>query len=144
MAPMLFARAIMAGEPIKVFNHGNMKRDFTFVDDIVKGVVDTTLQVPTGNETWDSAQPRADRSSAPYRIFNIGNSEPVQLLYFIETMERAFGRPVEKIMMPMQPGDVVATFADMSQLEQAIGFRPSTSIEDGVAKFAEWYKDYYH
>jgi UDP-glucuronate 4-epimerase len=143
MAPMLFAKAISLGNPIKVFNHGNMKRDFTYVDDIVKGVVDSTLHVPSSDTEWDSVAPRADRSSAPYRIFNIGNSEPVQLLYFIECMEKAFGKTVEKIMMPMQPGDVVATFADMSQLEQAIGFRPSTSIEEGVDRFAKWYKDYY-
>lgn len=143
MAPMLFAKAISKGDPIKVFNFGKMKRDFTFVDDIVKGVVDSCFAVPTPGESWSNLEPAPDTSSAPYRIFNIGNSEPVELLYFIECMEKAFGKEVEKIMLPMQPGDVVATFADMSKLETAIGFRPSTSIEDGVAKFAEWYKGYY-
>jgi len=143
MAPMLFAKAITTGQPIKVFNHGKMKRDFTFVDDIVKGVVDSTLNVPSGDPEWSSLTPRADTSSAPYRIFNIGNSEPVELLMFIECMEEAFGRQAEKIMLPMQPGDVVATYADVSSLEKVIGFRPSTSIRDGVGQFAAWYKSYY-
>jgi UDP-glucuronate 4-epimerase len=143
MAPMLFARAILAGEPIKVFNHGKMKRDFTYIDDIVEGVFRCCNKPATANSDFDRMHPDPATAAAPHRIFNIGNSQPTELLRFIEVIEQALGRQSIKDFQPMQPGDVIATAADTKALEDWVGFRPSTSIEDGVDCFARWYCDYY-
>ena len=143
MAPMLFARAILAGEPIKVFNHGKMQRDFTYIDDIVEGVLRCCDKPATANSEFDPLQPDPATAAAPHRVFNIGNSQPTELLRFIEVMEQALGREAIKDFQPMQPGDVVATAADTSALEQWVGFKPSTSIETGVDAFARWYRDYF-
>ena len=143
MAPMLFARAILAGEPIKVFNHGKMQRDFTYIDDIVEGVLRCCDKPATANPEFDPLQPDPATAAAPHRVFNIGNSQPTELLRFIEVMEQALGREAIKDFQPMQPGDVVATAANTSALEQWGGFKPSTSIETGVDAFARWYRDYF-
>ena len=144
MAPMLFARAIMAGDPIKVFNHGRMQRDFTYIDDIVEGVLRCCDKPATANPSFDPLQPDPATAASPHRVFNIGNSRPTELLRFIEVMEQALGREAIKDFQPMQPGDVVATAADTSALEQWVGFKPSTSIETGVDAFARWYRDYFN
>ena len=143
MAPMLFARAILAGAPIKVFNHGKMQRDFTYIDDIVEGVQRCCDKPATANPEFDPLQPDPATAAAPHRVFNIGNSQPTELLRFIEVMEQALGRKAIKDFQPMQPGDVVATAADTSALEQWVGFKPSTSIETGVDAFARWYRDHF-
>ena len=143
MAPMLFARAILAGEPIKVFNHGKMQRDFTYIDDIVEGVLRCCDKPATANPEFDPLQPDPATAAAPHRVFNIGNSQPTELLRFIEVMEQALGRKAIKDFQPMQPGDVVATAADTSALEQWVGFKPSTSIETGVDAFVRWYRDHF-
>ena len=139
MAPMLFARAILAGEPIKVFNHGKMQRDFTYIDDIIEGVMRCCDKPATANPEFDPLHPDPATAAAPHRVFNIGNSQPMELLRFIEVMEQALGREAIKDFQPMQPGDVVATAADTSALQAWIGFKPSTSIEFGIEKFAEWF-----
>jgi UDP-glucuronate 4-epimerase len=143
MAPMLFARAILAGEPIKVFNHGQMRRDFTYVDDIVDGVVATLDRVPEADDAFDRAQPTPASSWAPYRVFNIGHSEPVALMDFIGALERSLGREALKDFQPIQPGDVVATYADTSSLERWTGVHPTTSLETGVQRFVDWYRGYF-
>ena len=143
MAPMLFARAILSGEPIKVFNHGQMQRDFTYIDDIVEGVLRCCDKPATANSDFDPLQPDPATAAAPHRVFNIGNSQPTELLRFIELMEDALGREAVKDFQPMQPGDVVATAADTQALEHWIGFKPSTSIEIGVKRFANWYQGFY-
>ena len=143
MAPMLFARAILAGEPIKVFNHGKMQRDFTYIDDIVEGVVRCCDKPATANPAFDPLQPDPASAAAPHRVFNIGNSQPTELLRFIEVMEQALDRSAIKDFQPMQPGDVVATAADTQALEDWVGFRPSTPIETGVERFARWYREFY-
>ena len=143
MAPMLFARAILAGEPIKVFNHGKMQRDFTYIDDIVEGVLRCCEKPATANAAFDPLHPDPATAAAPHRVFNIGNSQPTELLRFIKVMEQALGREAIKDFQPMQPGDVVATAADTSALEQWVGFKPSTSIETGVDAFARWYRDHF-
>ena len=143
MAPMLFARAILAGEPIKVFNHGRMQRDFTYIDDIVEGVLRCCDKPATANPDFDPLQPDPATAAAPHRVFNIGNSQPTELLRFIEVMEQALGREAIKDFQPMQPGDVVATAAETKALEDWVGFRPSTPIEVGVGQFARWYRDFY-
>ena len=142
MAPMLFAKAIMHGEPIKVFNHGKMKRDFTYVDDIVEGVYRTSEQIATPDPNWTSEKPDLGSSSAPYRLYNIGNSEPIELINFIEVLENALGKKAVKDLQPMQSGDVLATYAEVSALERSIGFRPLTSVEDGISQLVAWYRDY--
>ena len=142
MAPMLFARAILAGEPIKVFNHGKMQRDFTYIDDIVEGVLRCCDKPATANPDFDSLHPDPATAAAPHRLFNIGNSQPTELMRFITVMEKAFGREAVKDFQPMQPGDVVATAAETEALERWVGFRPSTSIETGVNNFARWYWTY--
>ncbi|MAR07356.1 MAG: capsular biosynthesis protein CpsI [Cyanobium sp. NAT70] len=144
MAPMLFARAILAGEPIKVFNHGNMQRDFTYIDDIVEGVVRCCDKPATANVDFDPLQPDPATAAAPHRLFNIGNSQPTELLRFIEVMEQALERQAIKDLQPIQPGDVQATAADTTALEAWVGFRPSTPIEIGVERFAAWYRQYYN
>ena len=143
MAPMLFARAILAGEPIRVFNHGRMQRDFTYIDDIVEGVVRCLDQPATADPGFDPLQPNPATAAVPHRVFNIGNAQPTELLRFIEVLEQALGCEAIKDFQPMQPGDVVATAADTSALEAWVGFRPSTSIETGVESFAHWYRDVY-
>jgi UDP-glucuronate 4-epimerase len=143
MAPMLFARAILAGEPIKVFNHGQMRRDFTYIDDIVDGVVATLDRAPGPDAAFDRENPTAASSWAPYRVFNIGNSEPVALMDFIGALEAALGREAIKDFQPIQPGDVVATFADTAKLEAWTGVSPGTSITDGVGRFVAWYRGYF-
>ena len=143
MAPMLFARAILAGEPIKVFNHGKMQRDFTYIDDIVEGVIRCCDKPATANPEFDPLKPDPATAAAPHRVFNIGNSQPIELLRFIEVMEQALGREAVKDFQPMQPGDVVATAADTTALERWVGFKPATNVEDGVNSFARWYFNFY-
>lgn len=143
MAPMLFARAIRAGEPIKVFNHGRHSRSFTYIDDIVEGVVRALDRPAQPNPGWSGANPDPATSSAPYRIYNIGHERPVQLLHFIELLEQAFGRKAVMEMLPLQPGDVPDTEADTSELIAATGYSPQVSVEEGVARFARWHLDYY-
>ncbi|MBC7622396.1 MAG: NAD-dependent epimerase [Aeromicrobium sp.] len=143
MALFLFTKSILAGKPIDVFNNGNMVRDFTFVDDIVEGVLRLVDQPATPDPTWSGDTPNPATSYAPYRLYNIGNSEPVPLMRYISAIESALGMKAQMNMMPMQAGDVRATAADVSRLSHDTGFRPNTSIEDGVARFVEWYRGYY-
>lgn len=143
MAPMLFARAIRTGEAIKVFNHGHHRRSFTYIDDIVEGVIRSLERPAAPNEAWDGESPDPATSNAPYRIYNIGNERPVQLLHFIQLLEGAFGRVANMQMLPLQPGDVPDTEADTSALIAATGYAPAISIEEGVARFAHWHLDYY-
>lgn len=143
MALFLFTQAIVQGRPIDVFNEGRMQRDFTYIDDIVEGVDRTSEKIASPDPDWDSANPNPSTSTAPYRVYNIGNNNPVELSTFIETIEQAIGTQARKNLMPMQAGDVPATFADIQALENAVGFRPSTSIKVGIQKFVEWYRDYY-
>ena len=143
MSPSLFTGAILRGEAINVFNQGKMQRDFTYVDDIVEGVVRVLDKIPAGIPNFDHAHPDPAASHAPYRIYNIGNHEPVELMTFIETIEKAVGKAAEKNMLPMQPGDVHATYADIDALRAAVGFAPSTPLAAGIGKFVEWYKAYY-
>ena len=139
MAPMLFARAILAGEPIKVFNHGEMQRDFTYIDDIVEGVMRCCDKPATPDLEFDPLLPNPSTAAAPHRVFNIGNSQPTELLRFIEVIEQALGREAIKNFQPMQPGDVVATAADTSALEKWVGFKPSTQLKEGIERFVYWY-----
>ena len=141
MSPYLFIRAMLAGEPIKVFNHGEMLRDFTYVDDIVEGVVRVIDRPPAPGDASLLDSPAT--STAPYRVYNIGNSQPVPLLEYIATFERALGVKAKLDLQPMQPGDVVATAADTSALERAVGFRPSTPLAVGVQRFVDWYREFY-
>ncbi len=143
MATFLFTRAILAGEPIDIFNYGKMERDFTYVDDIVEGVIRVLDRPATPNPEWSSDSPDPGSSSAPYRIYNIGNSRPVELLRFVQVLEQCLGREAKKNLLPHQPGDVVATFADVEDLTQDTGFRPNTSIEEGLKRFVAWYREYY-
>lgn len=143
MAYFKFTKAIFEGRPIDVYNHGRMRRDFTYIDDIVKGVVRTSDLVAAGNPSWDAENPDPGRSSAPYRVYNIGNHTPVELDEFIATIERAVGRKAVRNELPMQPGDVLATYADVSDLQEAVGFAPSTPLEVGIGRFVEWYRSYY-
>ena len=143
MALFLFADAIMAGRPINVFNHGRMRRDFTYIDDIVEGVVRVTDRPAQSNPDWSGDQPDPGTSAAPYRVYNIGNNNPVELMHLIETLEQSLGRMAEKNFMPIQPGDVPATWANVDDLSHDVGFRPDTPIEDGVKKFVDWYLEYY-
>jgi UDP-glucuronate 4-epimerase len=142
MSPILFAKKMRAGEPIDVFNHGRHRRDFTFVDDIVEGVVRVMDHVPTANAAWDDKRPDPASSRAPFRVFNIGNRTSVELMYFIELLERALGVKAEKRFLPAQPGDVEDTLADMTDLETAIGYAPKVAIEEGVERFIQWFKGY--
>ena len=139
MSPFLFVRAMLAGEPIKVFNHGNMQRDFTYIDDIVEGVVRVLDRPPARGGSADTPA----TSSAPWRVYNIGNNEPVPLMRYIEVFERCLGLKAKLDLQPLQPGDVVATAADIERLDAAVGFRPATPIEEGVRRFVEWYRAYY-
>jgi UDP-glucuronate 4-epimerase len=143
MALFLFTRAILADEPIKVFNEGRMRRDFTYIDDIVEGIVRLVTKPATGNASWDPAAPDPATSNAPYRLFNIGNNQPVKLLDFIAAIEKALGKKAKKELLPLQPGDVPATYADIDALTEFVDYRPSTPIETGISLFVEWYRDYY-
>jgi UDP-glucuronate 4-epimerase len=143
MALFKFTRGILAGESIPVFNNGDMVRDFTYVDDIVEGIVRVTNHRARPDEGFDPLKPAPSTSRAPYRIFNIGNNSPVKLMRYIEVLESKLGKKAKLELLPMQPGDVAATVADTSQLERAVGFRPSTSVEVGVGRFVDWYRDYY-
>ena len=143
MALFLFANAIMAGRPIDVFNHGEMVRDFTFIDDIVEGVVRVLDKAATPNPAYDAAQPDPATSDAPYRVFNIGNGDPTPLMDYIRALEAALGLKAKMNMMPMQPGDVPATAADTAELGKWVGFQPYTPVHTGVQKFVEWYLSYY-
>jgi UDP-glucuronate 4-epimerase len=143
MAMFLFAKAIIAGQPIKVFNHGKMRRDFTYVDDVSQAVVRLIDRPPQGRPDWDANRPDPATSAAPWRIYNIGNNHPEELTYVISLLEKEFGKSAVKEMLPMQPGDVEATYADVADLERDIGFRPATPIEDGIARFAKWYREYH-
>lgn len=143
MAPILFASGICKEEAIKVFNHGDMSRDFTYIDDIVEGIIRVTDTIPSPNTQWRGDCPDPSSSYAPYKIYNIGNNEPVRLLDFIETMEKAFDKKAIKNMMPIQPGDVPSTYADVSALMADTGFKPRTPLQVGVAEFVSWYVNYY-
>ena len=143
MSLFLFTRKILAGEPIDVFNFGHHARDFTFIDDIVEGVIRTLDKVAVPNPDWNGMQPDPGTSTAPYRLYNIGNNNPVELMYFIECIEKALGKTARKNMLPMQPGDVPKTFADVDALVADIGFQPKTPIEVGVQRFVDWYRDFY-
>jgi UDP-glucuronate 4-epimerase len=142
MAPWLFTDAIVHGRPIKVFNHGRMRRDFTYIDDIVAGVVACVDRIPAGDERFDASNPDPSTSSAPYRVFNIGNSEPVELERFIAAIEAAVGRRAERDLLPMQPGDVAATYADTHRLAAWTGVERHTTLEEGVRRFVDWYQAY--
>ncbi|BBP05719.1 NAD-dependent epimerase [Sulfuriferula plumbiphila] len=144
MSPSLFAGAILRGEPIDVFNQGKMQRDFTYIDDIVEGVVRILDRVATPAPQFDTSAPDPGTSYAPYRVYNIGNHAPVELMTFIETIERAAGRPAVKNFLPMQAGDVVATYADVADLKRDVGFEPKTPLAEGIEKFVAWYRSYYH
>jgi UDP-glucuronate 4-epimerase len=143
MALFLFAKAILAGEPIDVFNYGHHKRDFTYIDDIVGGVIAATDTVARPNPDWNSDHPDPGTSKAPYRLYNIGNSRPVDLMKYIGLLEEYLGRVAEKNMLPLQPGDVPDTWADVEDLVHDVGYRPSTPVEAGVKKFVDWYLEYY-
>lgn len=143
MALFLFTRAILEGKPIDIFNHGKMQRDFTYIDDIVEGVVRIMDRVPVPDPNWRSDQPDPSSSFAPYKIYNIGNHNPVELLDFIGVLEKHLGKTAEKHFLPLQAGDVPATYADVADLAADAGFKPSTSIEDGIGRFVAWYRNYY-
>jgi UDP-glucuronate 4-epimerase len=143
MALFLFTRAILDGRPIDVFNHGNMVRDFTYIDDIVEGVVRLVDRPAEANAAFDPAWPDPGTSNAPYRVFNIGNSQPTPLADYIEALEEALGRKAERNYLPMQPGDVPATSANTDELDAWVGFKPNTPVREGVRRFVEWYREYY-
>ncbi len=143
MSPILFAHAITRGETIRVFNEGHHRRDFTYIDDIVEGVLRCLEQSPSGNPDWSGLAPDPASSRAPWRVYNIGRGEPVELLDYIAEMERALGRSADKELVPAQPGDVEATFADIEELARDTGYRPSVSLTEGLARFADWYREYY-
>ncbi len=143
MAPIKFARAIVAGRPIDVYNYGNHRRDFTYIDDIVEGVVRVLDRPPQGNPEWSGDAPDPATSRAPWRVYNIGNHEPVHLMRFIELLEENLGRTAQKNLLPLQPGDVPDTYADVSDLKRDVGYQPATPIEEGVRRFVDWFRDYY-
>ena len=142
MALWLFTEAMLAGRPIDVFNHGRMRRDFTYIDDIVEAVVRVADRPAEANADWTGETPDPATSAAPYRLYNIGNNQPVELTHLIETLEKCLGVKAKRNLLPMQPGDVPATYADVDDLADAVGFQPRTSIEDGVEKFVTWYRQY--
>ncbi len=143
MAPMLFTDAILNDRPIKVFNHGNMSRDFTYIDDITEGVIKVIDHQAEVDPAWDAKNPDPGRSSAPYRIYNIGNNEPVRLMDFIQALETKLGKEAQKNFMEMQPGDVQSTYADVSDLIADMDYKPDTSIQEGVGQFVDWYREFY-
>jgi UDP-glucuronate 4-epimerase len=143
MALQKFAKAIFEGRPIDVYNYGKHRRDFTFIDDIVEGVIRVLDNVAESNPDWSGEKPDSATSPAPWRIYNIGNQQPVELMTYIETLEKYLGKNAEKNMLPIQPGDVPDTYADVADLIKDVGYKPSTSVEEGIKAFAQWYKDYY-
>ncbi len=143
MAYYSFTKAILAGTPIQVFNHGEMQRDFTYIDDIIEGMVRVIDKVPQSNQNWNSDDPDSASSYAPFRVYNIGNHQPVELLRFIKVLEGFLGGEAIINLMPMQAGDVLATYADIKNLIDDVGFKPSTSLEEGLKKFVEWYRGYH-
>jgi len=143
MALFLFTKAILEGKPIDVFNHGEMKRDFTYVDDIVEGIVRVLDRPPRGDDRWDAAEPDPAASRAPYKVYNIGNSSPVKLTDFIEAIEEAIGKRAARNLLPLQPGDVPATWADVADLERDTGYKPKTDVRTGIARFVAWYREFY-
>ena len=143
MALFMFTRNIIEGKPIDVFNYGDHKRDFTYIDDIVEGVIRTMDHTAEANPDWDSGNPDPGTSKAPYRLYNIGNQQPIELMHYIEVIEECVGKKAEKNLLPLQPGDVPDTFADAQDLVQDVGYKPDTPIEVGVKKFVDWYLDYY-
>ena len=143
MALFLFTKAMLAGEPIRVFTHGQMERDFTYIDDIVEGVCRVIFKVPEGDSSWSGDDPDPATSYCPYRVYNIGNNNKEKLLRYIEVLEECLGIKAQKLMMDMQPGDVPATYADVDDLVRDLDYRPNTSLEYGVARFVDWYKEYY-
>lgn len=143
MAPSLFTKSILEGRPIDVFNNGKMRRDFTYVDDIVEGIIRVMDLKASSNDNWSSDRPDPSTSNAPYRLYNIGNNTSVEILEFIETIEKALNKKAIKRFLPQQPGDVINTYADVSDLENAVGFKPKTPLSLGISKFVEWYLSYY-
>jgi UDP-glucuronate 4-epimerase len=143
MALFIFTKAILAGQPIDVFNYGKMRRDFTYIDDIVEGVVRAIDKIPEPNPSWSGEAPDPGTSKAPYKIYNIGNSQPVELMRFIEVLEDCLGMKAQKNMLPLQPGDVPVSYADVEALVKDVGFKPRTPIEVGVERFVSWYRSYY-
>jgi UDP-glucuronate 4-epimerase len=143
MAMFIFAKAILEGRPIRLFNRGDMRRDFTYVDDVTEAIVRLVGNPPRGNPSWSGDKPDPASSAAPWKIYNIGNNNPEELMHVVSVLEKEFGRAAIKEMMPMQPGDVPATYADVEDLARDVGFKPSTPIEDGIARFAKWYRDYH-
>jgi UDP-glucuronate 4-epimerase len=143
MALFKFTRAILAGEPIDVFNYGKHRRDFTYIDDIVEGVIRVLDRIAEPNPDWTGSAPDSASSSAPYRLYNIGNNQPVELMHYIEVLEQCLGREAQKNLLPLQPGDVPDTYADVADLVEQFGYKPDTSVETGVACFVDWYKGYF-
>jgi len=143
MALFIFTRKILAGEPIDVFNNGHHARDFTYIDDVVEGVLRTADRIAAPNPDWSGGQPDPATSAAPYRLYNIGNNSPVELMHFIACIEKALGREAKKNFLPLQPGDVPKTFADVDALVADVGYKPATPIEEGIARFVKWYRSYY-
>lgn len=143
MALFLFTKSILEGRPIDVFNHGNMMRDFTYIDDIIEGVVRVIDNPPAGNPEWSAENNGPSSSKAPYKVYNIGCNSPVKLLDFIEEIEKKLGKEAKKNMLPMQPGDVPATYADVTDLVNDLGYKPDTSIKTGISNFIDWYLDYF-
>ena len=143
MSPILFANAITKREKLKVFNYGKHRRDFTYIDDIVEGVIRTLDYIAQPNKDWNGETPDSATSKAPFRVYNIGNQTPVELLDYIETIEKHLGKTAEKELLPLQPGDVVDTYADVADLVKNVGYKPNTSIDEGIKKFIAWYKEYY-
>jgi UDP-glucuronate 4-epimerase len=143
MALFKFTKAILEGQPIEVFNYGHHRRDFTYIDDIVEGVVRCLDKVATPNPDWDSNAPDPGTSFAPYRLYNIGNQGPIELMRYIEVLEERLGRKAEKELLPLQPGDVPDTWADVEALVEDVGYRPQTPVEEGIGRFVDWYLSYY-
>ncbi len=144
MALFLFTKNILAGKPIDVFNYGNHRRDFTYIDDIVEGVIRTLDHLPEKNESWDSNAPDSASSFAPYRLYNIGNNAPVELSHYIEVLEKCLGKKAERNLLPLQAGDVPDTYADVEALVQDVGYKPNTTVEAGIKNFVKWYRDFYN
>jgi UDP-glucuronate 4-epimerase len=143
MAMWLFTKAIVAGEPIKLFNNGNMRRDFTYIDDVVESVVRLIDRAPMGNPNYSTASPDPGSSSAPWRVYNIGNNKPVELLEVVRLLEKAIGKKAQRELLPMQPGDVTETYADVGDLMRDVDFRPAMPIADGISRFVDWYRSYH-
>jgi UDP-glucuronate 4-epimerase len=144
MALFKFTKAILEGRPIEVFNYGRHRRDFTYIDDIVEGVIRVLDRPAAPSATWSGDDPDSATSTAPYRLYNIGNNAPVELMHYIEVLEQCLGRPAEKVLLPLQPGDVPDTYADVVDLVRDTGYKPDTPVEVGVRRFVDWYRDYYH